>query len=29
MRAYVEELERLGDAAPWQTDDLMARWQGA
>ena len=27
MRAYVEELERLGDAAPWQADELMARWQ--
>ncbi len=27
MRAYVEELERLGDAAPWQTDELMARWR--
>jgi enoyl-CoA hydratase len=27
MRAYVEELERIGDAAPWQTDELMARWQ--
>jgi enoyl-CoA hydratase/carnithine racemase len=27
MRAYVEELERLGDAAPWQTDEVMARWQ--
>jgi enoyl-CoA hydratase/carnithine racemase len=27
MRAYVEELERLGDAAPWQAEDVMARWQ--
>ena len=27
MRAYVEELESLGDAAPWQTDEIMARWQ--
>ena len=27
MRAYVDELERLGDAAPWQTDELMRRWQ--
>jgi len=25
--AYVDELERLGDAAPWQTDEVMARWQ--
>jgi hypothetical protein len=27
MRAYVEELERLGDVAPWQAEDVMARWQ--
>ena len=27
MRAYVEELERLGDVAPWQSEDVMARWQ--
>jgi enoyl-CoA hydratase len=27
MRAYTEEVERLGDAAPWQVDDVMARWQ--
>ncbi len=27
MRAYVEELERLGDVAPWQDDEVMARWQ--
>jgi enoyl-CoA hydratase len=27
MKAYVEEVERLGDAAPWQTDELMARWR--
>jgi enoyl-CoA hydratase len=27
MKAYVEEVERLGDAAPWQAEELMARWQ--
>jgi enoyl-CoA hydratase len=27
MRAYVEEVGRLDDAAPWQADELMARWQ--
>ena len=27
MRAYVEEAERLGDVAPWQAEELMARWQ--
>jgi enoyl-CoA hydratase len=27
MRAYVEEVERLGDAAPWQAEELMARWR--
>jgi hypothetical protein len=27
MRAYVEEVQRLGDVAPWQAEELMARWQ--
>jgi enoyl-CoA hydratase/carnithine racemase len=27
MRAYVDEVEQLGDAAPWQTEDRMSRWQ--
>ena len=27
MRAYVDEVERTGDVAPWQTDELMERWQ--
>jgi enoyl-CoA hydratase len=27
MRAYVEEVERLGDAAPWQESGVMERWQ--
>jgi enoyl-CoA hydratase len=27
LAAYVEEVSSLGDAAPWQTDSLMARWQ--
>jgi enoyl-CoA hydratase len=27
MRAYIEEVERLGDVAPWQAEELMARWQ--
>jgi enoyl-CoA hydratase len=27
LAAYVEEVGRLPDGAPWQTGDLMARWQ--
>ena len=27
MRAYVEEVERLGDIAPWQAEDVMRPWQ--
>jgi enoyl-CoA hydratase len=27
MRAYVEEIDRLEDATPWQVDELMARWR--
>jgi enoyl-CoA hydratase len=27
MRAYVEEVEELGEIAPWQVPDAMTRWQ--
>jgi hypothetical protein len=27
MQAYAEEVERLGDVAPWQTETAMERWQ--
>ena len=27
MKAYVDEVERLGDIAPWQAQDTMERWQ--
>jgi enoyl-CoA hydratase/carnithine racemase len=27
MTSYSEEVERLGDVAPWQAEDAMARWQ--
>jgi enoyl-CoA hydratase/carnithine racemase len=27
MRAYVDELQRRGDAAPWEADEVMGRWQ--
>jgi enoyl-CoA hydratase/carnithine racemase len=27
MRTYAEEVERLGDAAPWQESGVMERWQ--
>jgi enoyl-CoA hydratase len=27
MKAYVAEVERLGDAAPWQATEIMERWQ--
>jgi enoyl-CoA hydratase/carnithine racemase len=27
MGVYAEEVERLGDAAPWQTESVMERWQ--
>ena len=27
LAAYVEEVGRLENGAPWQTGDLMARWQ--
>jgi enoyl-CoA hydratase len=27
MRAYADEVERLGDIAPWQAESAMERWQ--
>jgi enoyl-CoA hydratase len=27
MKAYVEDVERLGDAAPWQAEERMRPWQ--
>jgi enoyl-CoA hydratase len=27
MTSYSEEVERLGDIAPWQAEDAMTRWQ--
>jgi enoyl-CoA hydratase len=27
MDAYAAEIERLGDQAPWQADEVMERWQ--
>ena len=27
MEAYTEEVERLGDRAPWQAEGVMERWQ--
>jgi hypothetical protein len=27
MRAYLDELERLGDSAPWEAEERMAPWQ--
>jgi enoyl-CoA hydratase len=27
MEVYVEEVERLGDGAPWQAESVMERWQ--
>jgi enoyl-CoA hydratase/carnithine racemase len=27
MREYVAEVERLGDAAPWEAEEVMRRWQ--
>jgi enoyl-CoA hydratase len=27
MQAYAEEVERLGDVAPWQAETAMERWQ--
>jgi enoyl-CoA hydratase len=27
MRAYADEVERLGDIAPWQAESAMQRWQ--
>jgi enoyl-CoA hydratase/carnithine racemase len=27
MQSYTEEVERLGDIAPWQTEQAMERWQ--
>jgi enoyl-CoA hydratase len=27
MKAYAEQVEQLGDAAPWQTEELMRPWR--
>jgi enoyl-CoA hydratase len=27
METYADELERLGDVAPWQTSEVLERWQ--
>jgi enoyl-CoA hydratase len=27
MQEYADEVERLGDIAPWQAEDVMERWQ--